>query len=85
MTTVKPLSTTNMVFVESRSWKKTESSTPMTFVTVADATVFERFEFIADKECNTQFTSGQPVDTTFKLSNYNGRPSLQLVKLELKK
>lgn len=85
MTTLIPVNTEEMVFVEQRVWQKNDSTKPMTFVTVADAKKFERFEFIADKACNVLFTAGQNVFPTFMLSNYNGRPSLQLAQLQLKK
>ncbi len=74
-----------VVFVESRVWRKTETSNPMTFVTIADARNFERFEFIADKDCKTLFQQGQPVSIELNLGNYNGRPSVQVSSLELKK
>jgi hypothetical protein len=84
MALFQPTQSTDMVFVERREWKKTETSKPMVFITLADAKEFERFEFIADKDCNTNFASGDKVIPVLRAGNYNNRASFQLAELHIK-
>lgn len=75
----------NMVFLEARQWKKTETSNPLTFVKLACADTFEQFEFMAERDCPVNFENKLPIVPTFKLGNYNGRASFQLNNLQVKK
>lgn len=75
----------HLVFVEARKWQKNEQTNPMTFVVLADDNSYERFEFIAHKDCDVNFAPKTPIVPVFSLSNYQGRPSTNIKQLTLRK